>query len=444
VPISLSIVIPAYNSAQHLKPCLEALCSSLVLPLEIIVVDDGSSDNTRETAASFQVTVLSTEDRRGPAFARNLGAEFASGDVLVFLDSDVCVHHNTLQKIRASFDDDPELDALIGSYDSMPQSQDFLSQYRNLMHCYVHQTGAQRASTFWSGCGAIRRAQFLEHSGFNEEFGRPAIEDIELGYRLIQAGRKIILDRSLQITHLKRWTFWGLVKTDILDRGIPWTELILRDGFMPNDLNLQLSQRVSVALVFILVALSGFTALLWRGFFLIPLFAIVFLLLSRWWVEFAVPDRPLVAPVLLLAVVAVIAILAYSHGMFGLIPSLMLSPAVLLIGHRYAKTGAKRKLLRSFAIAYIGFSVFLAVLYLPANIPVFVCFIILAMLGLMNSQFYLFLAGKRGVPFMLAAVPFHLLYHFYNGISFSVGVLRHVWANLRRVFSGAAERAPAP
>lgn len=445
MPTSLSIVIPAYNSARHLKPCLEALRSSLVAPLEIIVVDDGSSDDTRETATAFQVTILSTEGRRGPAIARNLGAKFASGDVLVFLDSDVCVHHNTLQKIRASFNDDPELDALIGSYDSSPQSEDFLSQYRNLMHCYVHQNGARRASTFWSGCGAIRRAQFLEHSGFNEEFGRPAIEDIELGYRLIQAGRKIILDRALQITHLKRWTFWGLVKTDILDRGIPWTELILRDGFMPNDLNLQLSQRVSVALVFILVALSGFTALLWRGFFLVPLFAILFLLLSRWWVEFAVPDRPLLAPLLLLAVVAAIAILAYLHGMFGLIPSLMLSPAVLLIGHRYANTGGKRKLVRSFAIAYILFSVVLAVLYLPANIPVFVCFIILALLGLMNSQFYLFLAGKRGVLFMLAAVPFHILYHFYNGISFSVGVLRHVWANLRRVFSGSAERSqPLP
>ncbi len=91
----------------------------------------------------FKLPFSAQKTGRGPAFARNLGAKFASGDVLVFLDSDVCVHHNTLQKIRASFDDDPELDALIGSYDSMPQSQDFLSQYRNLMHCYVHQTGAR-------------------------------------------------------------------------------------------------------------------------------------------------------------------------------------------------------------------------------------------------------------------------------------------------------------
>jgi len=59
--------------------------------------------------------------------------------------------------------------------------------------------------------------------------------------------------------------------------------------------------------------------------------------------------------------------------------------------------------------------------------------------------FYLFLAGKRGIPFMLAAVPFHVLYHFYNGVSFSVGVLLHVGRNFRRVLLGTAEqRQPYP
>ena len=45
----------------------------------------------------------------------------------------------------------------------------------------------------------------------------------------------------------------------------------------------------------------------------------------------------------------------------------------------------------------------------------------------MNSNFYVFLAGKRGLAFMLAAIPFHLLYHFYNGVSFIVGSARHYW-----------------
>jgi len=428
VSISISIVIPAHNSAQHLQKCLAALRASPDSPFEIIVVDDASSDHTRKVASAFQVTVLSTEVRRGPAFARNLGVTSASGDVLLFLDSDVCVHPDTLRKIRAGFEADPELDALIGSYDNDPHSKDFLSEYRNLMHFHTHQTGAERASTFWSGCGAIRRSVFQKHGGFSESFRRPAIEDIELGYRLIASGRKIILDRSVQVTHLKRWTFWSLLKTDILDRGIPWTELSLRNGFMPNDLNLRLSQRISVALVLLLVALSVKMALLWGGNFVIPVLSIVFLLLARWWVEFTGPHRQPAAPFLLLAVAGGIAIPAYFHAMYALIPPLIFSPAVLIVANRYANGGRGQHRLQSLAMVYTSCSVLLALLYLPAHILVFVCLFILALLGLMNRPLYLFLAGNRGIPFMLAAVPLHVLYHFYNGVSFSVGVMLHFWS----------------
>lgn len=428
---SISVVIPVYNSAPQLELCLEALAASSAAVREIIVVDDGSTDNSAEIHAGPAVKVLRTGGRRGPAFARNLGAKSAVGDVLLFLDSDVCVQRDTIQAIGAAFDADPELDALIGSYDDEPHSPDFISQYRNLMHAYVHQNGAQRASTFWSGCGAIRRGVFLEHSGFNEAYHRPAIEDIELGYRLVLAGRKIILDRSLRVKHLKHWTFWELVKTDIFDRGIPWTELILRDGFMPNDLNLQLSQRVSVALVFILVALSGFTALLWRGYFLIPVFAIVFILLARYWVEFSDSGRSRLAPVAMVSAVAIVCALAYRLGMFALMPPLMVSMVLLFAKHRYAGRSNWR-LLRLSAAILTGCSILLAVLYMPVNSLVFLWFIVLATLGVMNSQFYLFLAGKRGFSFALAAIPFHLLYHFYNGISFIIGLISHVWKRTDR------------
>ena len=338
--ISISVIIPAHNAADHLGLCLEALreCDGLH---EIIVIDDGSTDDTAVIAARYSVSTLKTRGRRGPAFARNLGVLTATGDILLFIDSDVCVQADLGERVRAWFAQDPELAALIGSYDSEPREPDFLSQYRNLMHHFVHQNGAQRASTFWSGCGAIRRAVFFEYYGFDDSFGRPGIEDIELGYRLVRAGRKIILDRDIQVTHAKRWTFWNLVKTDVLDRGIPWTELILRSQRMPDDLNLQLSQRVSVALVFILLALSGVLAVLWRGYFLIPLIALVFVLLAHWWSEFGQVDRPRAAPWLLFFVVILIAALAWRQGMFGLIPPLMLSPGLLLIQHRYANRGSK-------------------------------------------------------------------------------------------------------
>src|SRR5579863_3769008 len=222
---AIAVIVPAYNCSSHLRKCLDALAKSSGTDFECIVVDDGSTDDSAAVAQSCGARVLSTGGRKGPACARNIGARASGADVLLFIDSDVCVKPETLQRVRSAFQKDAELTALIGSYDDAPESPDFLSQYKNLMHCYVHQRGRQAATTFWSGCGAIRRLTFLEFSGFNEaEYRRPAIEDIELGYRLFASGRKITLDRSLVVKHLKKWTFWGLLKTDILDRGVPWTE----------------------------------------------------------------------------------------------------------------------------------------------------------------------------------------------------------------------------
>jgi hypothetical protein len=76
------------------------------------------------------------------------------------------------------------------------------------------------------------------------------MEDVELGYRLCRQGRKIRLDRHLCVKHLKRWGFWSTLKTDLFDRAVPWTVLILRYRRMPARLNLQWKHRLSVLLVF--------------------------------------------------------------------------------------------------------------------------------------------------------------------------------------------------
>lgn len=424
---SITVIIPAYNAERHLGQCLEALRQSEDRDFELIVVDDGSEDRTREIAAQFGAKVLASEARSGPASARNLGAKQATGAILFFIDSDVCVKVDSISKVKARFNNDPEMSALIGSYDMAPKSQDFLSQYRNLMHCYVHQHGSEQAWTFWSGCGAMRKEVFIDMSGFSEDYGRPAIEDIELGYRMVRAGRKIVLDHSLLVTHLKRWTFWGLVKTDIMDRGIPWTELILRDRFMPNDLNVMVSQRVSVALVFLVVILTAAMAIMHGFYILIPPLAILFLMLGRWWSEIGIEKRPLGVSIALNGIVALIAVLAYSYRMFWLMVPLLLSPGLLFIRHRYSTVGSIRTLVRWVGVLYMLASLAAAAYYLPAHHLIFAIFIILAVIGGMNSNFYVFLAGKRGIAFMLAAIPFHLLYHFYNGISFIVGSARHYW-----------------
>jgi GT2 family glycosyltransferase len=137
--------------------------------------------------------------------------------------------------------------AVFGSYDDTPADQGLVSRYRNLLHHYVHQTSSEAASTFWAGCGAIRRADYLRLGGFDESYSRPSVEDIELGYRVRRAGGEIRLAKHLQVRHLKRWTLASFLWTDLARRSLPWTRLILREPRLPRDLNLSWRHRASLA-----------------------------------------------------------------------------------------------------------------------------------------------------------------------------------------------------
>lgn len=259
----ISIIIPVYNSGDMLTHCLQAVNKTLYDKWECIVVNDGSTDGSADVAARLGARIINLKQQQGPALARNVGAQAAEGDVLFFIDADVLVQPGTVGYVAATLTADPTLAACFGSYDDAPTQKNFLSQYRNLLHHYVHQHSHSEASTFWSGCGAIRRSIFLETGGFSvTAFSRPSIEDIELGYRLCAAGYQIRLEKLLQVRHMKRWTPRQMVVTDVRDRAIPWSRLILQGGGLPNDLNLQTTQRLSTMAAFI--GLLGVGLMLFR------------------------------------------------------------------------------------------------------------------------------------------------------------------------------------
>ena len=253
--MTTSVVIPAFRAARHLPRCLAALAASTLPPGEVIVVDDGSTDGTRDLARSAGARVVTTPGGPvGPAAARNLGAAQARGDVLIFVDADVAVHPETLGRLQAVLREHPDVAAVFGSYDDTPDHAGFVSQYRNLLHHFVHQQGRREASTFWAGCGAIRRRVFVEAGGFDERYRRPSIEDIELGGRLRAGGHRVWLRPEIQAVHLKPWTLRQTVRSDIVDRAIPWTRLILAQGQLPSDLNTGMRSRLSAAAVWLAVA----------------------------------------------------------------------------------------------------------------------------------------------------------------------------------------------
>jgi len=249
VAIRVSVIVPVYNNPDQLSQCLFALRTAAGADTELIVVDDASTDDVCSTAVHFGTRFLRLTRNAGPAAARNHGTRYARGQILFFVDADVVVPNDAIGRIQTLLDRHREIAAVFGSYDARPAAPGLVSRYRNLLHHFVHQTGKVEAATFWAGCGAVTRPAFDRVGGFDERrYPRPSIEDIELGYRLRRAGYRIFLDKSLQCRHLKRWTFWSVIRADIIYRAIPWSRLILEAGEAPDDLNVSGSQRASVAL----------------------------------------------------------------------------------------------------------------------------------------------------------------------------------------------------
>ena len=257
--LTLTVVIPVWNGISHLAKCLEAIEASTRKPDEIVVVDDGSDDDSAAVARAHACKVVCIADGPlGPATARNRGVAASSGEVIVFIDCDVAVHPETLGLMEQQFLSHPDLCGLFGSYDDRPTETGLISGYRNLLHHHVHQRSQREASTFWAGCGAIRREAFEAADGFDETYRWASIEDIELGLRLRRAGHRLLLCPEIQATHRKRWSLLQVIHTDVFRRAIPWTRLLLSQGSLPNDLNLRMENRVSAIAAWTLLLLLVF------------------------------------------------------------------------------------------------------------------------------------------------------------------------------------------
>jgi GT2 family glycosyltransferase len=229
---TLRVVIPATDQPTTVDRVVLAIEQAASPPEEVIVVDEPAH-------------LVSSA-------ARNRGARRAHGDILVFVDADVEVHADAFTRIRAAFDDDPQLTAVFGAYDDEPAGASLVSDFRNLLHHHVHHQGAGSATTFWTGLGAVRREAFHNTGGFDETLAW--IRDIEFGMRLSRNGGVIVLDPSIQGKHLKRWTLTSMLETDLFRRGVPWLRLILERRADSAALNLSWRHRIGAGASVVLVA----------------------------------------------------------------------------------------------------------------------------------------------------------------------------------------------
>ncbi len=219
----ISVVIPCHNAERELKLCLEALFRNDLTNLEIVVVDDGSSDSTARVVEDFAqggsespaIQYLALEKKSGPAVARNQGVRQASHPFVLFLDADIVLTRQSIELIRESLDlysHRSDIIGVLGSYSEVIPWDDFLTNFKNLTICFLYKSTDTLSPFLHTPIFCIRREILDRVGGFDSRF--KTAEDFGLGILLGTQGFYFVIDRSLEGVHLKRYSLAAILKED--------------------------------------------------------------------------------------------------------------------------------------------------------------------------------------------------------------------------------------
>ncbi|GEM_PF-1329348 len=316
-----AVIIPARNSAKTLAACLEAVFHASLLPAEVIVVNDGSSDQTAEIASRFPCRVLEVSRDlaslshlpgvpcpgqvllrfpraspghpplsmgRGPMPPRFAGARTAQSPILIFVDADVCVKKDTFDRILADFEN-PAIHAVTGLLSGKAPVSSFFSIFKNEYMNYIFKKQPSDSRFLYGSLWAIRKECLIDFEPLDAFFGG-LVSDSELGLRLKRENRGILLDHELEVMHLKEYNLPRLLANDF---KIPFSFAVLLLAYRPkNSLtrekrfsHVSLGQVLAAGLAFMAVAGMDFGLLFRHPIFCIQA-AICFSLFYTHWFNF--------------------------------------------------------------------------------------------------------------------------------------------------------------
>jgi glycosyltransferase involved in cell wall biosynthesis len=241
----ISVIIPAYNSEKTLGKCLSSLQEQTRKPDEIIVVDDGSADKTIDVVKSFKNVSLLAQAHKGPAAARNLGANKAKGKILLFTDAD-CVPGKTWVAEMAGPFEDKDIVGVQGRYETGQKGLMARFVQLEIEDRYDRMRKRKYIDFIGSYAAGYRKDIFMRHGGFDESFVMASGEDPDISFKLAKAGHKMVFNENAIVyhnhvdslgTYLKQ-KFWRAYWRVLLYRKHP--EKMAGESYTPQTLKLQI------------------------------------------------------------------------------------------------------------------------------------------------------------------------------------------------------------
>lgn len=281
--MQISIIIPCYKNEDTLIKTLESIKHNILKDFEVIIINDNPNKdiNLNYEDYTFPIQILKNEKNEGCAISRNRGAQIAKGEILFFTDADVILMPDTIERLIKDLNE--ETPASIGCYTKKTPITNTFSVFKNIFHHYNHQSLKNYSKTFWTGCGAIYKKNFLELNGFDTSKKISPIEDIDLGYRLSSKNYKIKINKNAFAVHLKQYSFAKLIRSDLFERAVPWTHIILKNKKLPNSSNTSAKYKISVlmTLLFFILNLNNILNFSYLNTFLALLPLLIISLLNR-------------------------------------------------------------------------------------------------------------------------------------------------------------------
>ncbi len=199
--MKISVIVPVHNAEKTIQKTLAAIKNQqgTDLDIEIIAVDDGSTDGTPAILSSHKNIVVLTQKNAGPASARNSGGKVATGDILVFTDSDTIPHPDWIKELTSPFNDEAIM-VTAGTYtiaNSGNRLAEAIQREIELRHAgygkFVEFGGTYNL--------ALRKCLFISIGGFDESYRRASGEDNDFCYRILRQGYKIRYVPTAKVAH---------------------------------------------------------------------------------------------------------------------------------------------------------------------------------------------------------------------------------------------------
>ncbi len=255
--LQATVIVPAYNACGTLEACLLALESQTIprSAYEIIVVDDGSTDSTPDLLRQADMITLH-QPHAGPAAARNLGAQAARGEILLFTDADCEPQADWIERMLAAFQE-PTVAGVKGRYRTRQRSLVARFVQAEFEQKYVRLARQEAIDFVDTHAAGYRRDIFLGQGGFDTRFSDASTEDQELSFRLARAGHRLVFAPQAVVFHTHPHRVWPYLRRKI--QFGRWKVLVhllhpgkaLRDSYTP------LSQKLQMVLWVLWAATSG-------------------------------------------------------------------------------------------------------------------------------------------------------------------------------------------